>query len=74
MTSLMFCMLLGISKSSDLSKDYGYGSVAWKERVDSWKSKQEKLQMTTTEGVLPNSGSKGDSVDENGMDGADVPM
>lgn len=64
----------GISKSSDLSKDYGYGSVAWKERVDSWKSKQEKLQMTTTEGVLPNSGSKGDSVDENGMDGADLPM
>ncbi|KAH7436793.1 hypothetical protein KP509_05G036200 [Ceratopteris richardii] len=64
----------GITKSGDFSKEYGYGSVAWKERVDSWKSKQEKLQMTTTEGVIPSSGSKGDSVDDSGMDGADVSL
>jgi cellulose synthase A len=32
----------------DPSKDlaaYGYGSVAWKERMESWKQKQDKLQM-----------------------------
>lgn len=34
-------------RSLDPSKDlaaYGYGSVAWKERVENWKQKQEKLQ------------------------------
>ncbi|KAK9109607.1 hypothetical protein Sjap_017667 [Stephania japonica] len=32
----------------DPSKDlaaYGYGSVAWKERVENWRQKQEKLQV-----------------------------
>ena len=67
-------MFAGISKSSDLSSTYGYGSVAWKERVDGWKSRQEKLQMTTTEGVAASTVSKGGSIDENGMDGADLPM
>ena len=31
----------------DPSKDlaaYGYGSVAWKERIELWKQKQDKLQ------------------------------
>lgn len=35
------------TRSLDPSKDlaaYGYGSVAWKERIESWKQKQEKLQ------------------------------
>ena len=35
-------------RSMDPSKDlaaYGYGSVAWKERMQSWKQKQDKLQM-----------------------------
>ncbi|KAH7444934.1 hypothetical protein KP509_02G098700 [Ceratopteris richardii] len=64
----------GISKSSDLSKDFGYGSVAWKERVDNWKSKQEKLQETATEVVVPSNGTKVDSVDENGTDVADTMM
>jgi cellulose synthase A len=35
-------------RSMDPSKDlaaYGYGSVAWKERMESWKQKQDKLQM-----------------------------
>lgn len=35
-------------RAMDPSKDmaaYGYGSVAWKERMESWKQKQEKLQM-----------------------------
>lgn len=37
----------------DPSKDlaaYGYGSVAWKERMESWKQKQEKLQMKNERG------------------------
>ncbi|OIS96747.1 PREDICTED: probable cellulose synthase A catalytic subunit 3 [UDP-forming] isoform X1 [Nicotiana attenuata] len=36
-------------RSLDPSKDlaaYGYGSIAWKERMESWKQKQEKQQMT----------------------------
>ncbi|KAJ0025205.1 hypothetical protein Pint_09402 [Pistacia integerrima] len=35
-------------RSMDPSKDlaaYGYGSVAWKERMENWKQKQDKLQM-----------------------------
>ncbi|KAL3696429.1 hypothetical protein R1sor_010505 [Riccia sorocarpa] len=41
-------------RSMDPSKDlsaYGYGSVAWKERLDSWKKKQETVQMSLAEGV-----------------------
>ena len=64
----------GVSKSSDLSSAYGYGSVAWKDRVDNWKSRQEKLQMTTTDGVAPSTRSKAGSVDDNGVDGADTSM
>ncbi|CAL5331917.1 unnamed protein product [Camellia sinensis] len=36
------------SRSMDPSKDlaaYGYGSVAWKERMESWKHKQEKQHL-----------------------------
>ncbi|XP_007018605.2 PREDICTED: probable cellulose synthase A catalytic subunit 5 [UDP-forming] isoform X1 [Theobroma cacao] len=35
-------------RAMDPSKDlaaYGYGSVAWKERIEIWKQKQEKLHM-----------------------------
>jgi cellulose synthase A len=66
--------ITGMSKSSDLSSPYGYRSVAWKDRVDSWKSRQEKLQMTTAEGVTASSGSKTGSVEDNGVDGADASM
>ncbi|KAG8100176.1 hypothetical protein GUJ93_ZPchr0013g35695 [Zizania palustris] len=40
-------------RSMDPSKDlaaYGYGSVAWKERMDGWKQKQERLQQLRSEG------------------------
>lgn len=51
----------------DPSKDlaaYGYGSVAWKDKVDSWKQRQEKMQMMMSEGgVLHPS-----DVDPNGPD------
>jgi cellulose synthase A len=36
----------------DPSKDlaaYGYGSIAWKERMESWKQKQDNLQMMKSE-------------------------
>jgi cellulose synthase A len=37
----------------DPSKDlaaYGYGSVAWKERMESWQDKQARLQKLRSEG------------------------
>jgi cellulose synthase A len=37
----------------DPSKDigsYGYGSVAWKERMESWKQKQERLHQARNDG------------------------
>ncbi|KAG8042902.1 hypothetical protein GUJ93_ZPchr0269g2882 [Zizania palustris] len=40
-------------RSMDPSKDlaaYGYGSVAWKERMEGWKQKQERLQQIRSEG------------------------
>ncbi|KAK4803551.1 hypothetical protein SAY86_003368 [Trapa natans] len=39
-------------RSMDPSKDlaaYGYGSVAWKERMESWKQKQERFHMMKNE-------------------------
>ncbi|XP_050379049.1 probable cellulose synthase A catalytic subunit 3 [UDP-forming] [Argentina anserina] len=53
-------------RSMDPSKDlaaYGYGSVAWKERMESWKQKQEKLQMMKHE-----NGGKDSDYDGNGPD------
>ncbi|WCJ44800.1 Cellulose synthase family protein [Euphorbia peplus] len=41
------------SRSMDPSKDlaaYGYGSIAWKERMENWKHKQERLQMMSDNG------------------------
>lgn len=60
----------------DPSKDlaaYGYGSVAWKDRVESWKLRQEKMQMTMTEGGQHNGGKGGDPDDGQG-NGPDLPM
>ncbi|GJN07601.1 hypothetical protein PR202_ga25504 [Eleusine coracana subsp. coracana] len=40
-------------RSMDPSKDlaaYGYGSVAWKERMESWKQKQERLHQMRNDG------------------------
>ncbi|OAY73865.1 putative cellulose synthase A catalytic subunit 3 (UDP-forming) [Ananas comosus] len=57
------------TRSMDPSKDlaaYGYGSVAWKERMESWKQKQEKLhQMRNDNG--------GKDWDNDG-DGPDLPL
>ncbi|KAL2643114.1 hypothetical protein R1flu_010701 [Riccia fluitans] len=42
------------ARSMDPSKDlsaYGYGSVAWKERLDSWREKQEKTHTSLAEGA-----------------------
>ncbi|CAK9207649.1 unnamed protein product [Sphagnum troendelagicum] len=62
------------ARPMDPTKDlaaYGYGSVAWKERVDSWKLRQEKMQMMMmTEGGQQLTGIKGggDFDDPNGPD------
>ncbi|XP_059636344.1 probable cellulose synthase A catalytic subunit 3 [UDP-forming] [Cornus florida] len=56
-------------RSMDPSKDlaaYGYGSVAWKQRMESWKQKQEKLQMMKSE-------NGGKDWDDDG-DGPDLPL
>lgn len=53
----------------DPSKDlaaYGYGSVAWKERMENWKQKQDKLQMMKKD-------NSGKDWDYDG-DGPDLPL
>ena len=43
---------------------YGYGSVAWKERMEEWKKKQnEKLEVVKLEGVN-DGGKNGDELDD----------
>ncbi|CAL9188306.1 unnamed protein product [Musa hybrid cultivar] len=40
-------------RSLDPSKDlltYGYGSVAWKERMENWRQKQEKMHKMRNDG------------------------
>lgn len=55
-------------RSMDPSKDlgaYGYGSIAWKERMENWKQKHERLQM-----MSENGGNGGD----NDNDALDLPL
>jgi cellulose synthase A len=61
----------------DPTKDlaaYGYGSVAWKERVESWKQRQEKMQVMMTESGQAISTAKGGHSAEDGTGGPDLPM
>ncbi len=63
------------ARPMDPAKDlgsYGYGSIAWKERVESWKLRQG-MQMTTTEGGQLQASGKG-AHDDNGLNGPDLPM
>ncbi|KAI4374175.1 hypothetical protein MLD38_012200 [Melastoma candidum] len=49
---------------------YGYGSVAWKERMDRWKKKQnERLQVIKHQG-----GSDGSNLDGDDFDDSTLPM
>eukprot|EP00249_Psilotum_nudum_P010702 c22707_g1_i1 orf=736-4026(+) len=68
----------GHTRSMDPTKDissYGYGTVAWKERVESWKLKQEKMQMMMMEGGQPNGGNKGgETYDNSVINDPDGPM
>ncbi|KAH8490895.1 hypothetical protein H0E87_023144 [Populus deltoides] len=60
-------------RSMDPSKDlaaYGYGSIAWKERMESWKQKQDNLQMMKSE----NGDYDGDDPDLPLMDEARQPL
>ncbi|XP_024385029.1 cellulose synthase A catalytic subunit 7 [UDP-forming] [Physcomitrium patens] len=64
------------ARPMDPTKDlaqYGYGSVAWKERVESWKLRQGKLQMTMTEGGQLQAGGKG-GPEEDDLNGPDLPI
>jgi hypothetical protein len=63
------------ARPMDPAKDlgsYGYGSIAWKERVESWKLRQGMQMTTTEEGQLQARG-KG-AHDDNGLNGPDLPM
>ena len=54
----------------DPTKDlvaYGYGSVAWKERVENWKMRQEKMKVMRNKGG-PLGGGKDWDPDGNGLD------
>lgn len=64
-------------RSMDPSKDlaaYGYGSIAWKERMESWKQKQEKLQMMKNENGGKDWDYDGDAPDLPLMDEARQPL
>jgi len=64
------------ARPMDPTKDlaqYGYGSIAWKERVESWKLRQGKLQMMMTEGGQLQASGKGDQ-GEGDLNGPDLPM
>ncbi|ONM21173.1 Cellulose synthase A catalytic subunit 5 [UDP-forming] [Zea mays] len=60
-------------RSMDPSKDlaaYGYGSVAWKERVENWKQRQERMHQTRNDG----GGDDGDDADLPLMDESRQPL
>ncbi|KAG2693081.1 hypothetical protein I3760_08G081900 [Carya illinoinensis] len=64
-------------RSMDPSKDlaaYGYGSIAWKERMESWKQKQDKLQMMKKENSGKDWDPDGDDPDLPLMDEARQPL
>ncbi|KDP36709.1 hypothetical protein JCGZ_08000 [Jatropha curcas] len=64
-------------RSMDPSKDlaaYGYGSIAWKERMESWKQKHEKLQMMKNENGGKDWDCDGDASDLPLMDEARQPL
>jgi hypothetical protein len=78
---VFFCDWIAVhsvqSRSMDPTKDlgvYGYGSVAWKDRVESWKLRQDKNSMMMTEGNQHHLGGKGVDLDDNGGQGPDLPM
>ncbi|CAM6029283.1 unnamed protein product [Sphagnum balticum] len=65
------------ARPMDPTKDlaaYGYGSVAWKERVESWKQQQEKMQVMMTESGQAISTAKGGDPAEDGTSGPDLPI
>uniref|UniRef100_A0A0D9WY72 Cellulose synthase n=1 Tax=Leersia perrieri TaxID=77586 RepID=A0A0D9WY72_9ORYZ len=64
-------------RSMDPSKDlaaYGYGSVAWKERMESWKQKQDRLHQMRNDGGGKDWDGDGDDGDLPLMDEARQPL
>lgn len=44
---------------------YGYGTVAWKERMEEWRKRQnDKLQMVKHEGQINGENNDGDEMDD----------
>lgn len=71
----LFCALIALVKPRpmDPKKDiavYGYGSVAWKDRMEEWKKKQnDKLQV-----VKHQQENIGGNFDGDQLDDPDLPM
>lgn len=50
---------------------YGYGSVAWKDRIEDWKKRQaNRLQVVKLQG----GGNGGGASDGDGLEDPDLPM
>lgn len=67
----MFATARSLDPAKDLGS-YGYGSIAWKERVESWKLRQGMQMTTTAGGQLQANGKGGD--DGSHQDCSDLPM
>ncbi|XP_024020100.1 probable cellulose synthase A catalytic subunit 3 [UDP-forming] [Morus notabilis] len=53
---------------------YGYGTVAWKERMEKWKQKQQQNSHVNLNGIRSNSDHDGDDPDVSLMDEARQPL
>jgi cellulose synthase A len=62
-----------VDHSRDFSS-YGFGNVAWKERVESWKNKQEKNMLQVTNSGDYASEGKGGDMDFGGGENEDLQM
>jgi len=70
-----FCLLFSAQARSMVPQkdiaEYGYGSVAWKDRMEVWKRRQgEKLQVIKHEGGNDGRGFN----DDDELDDPDMPM
>lgn len=60
-----------VDPSKDLNS-YGLGNVDWKERVESWKLKQDKNMMQVTSKYVE--GKAGGDIEGTGSNGEDIQM
>eukprot|EP01018_Ginkgo_biloba_P008392 Gb_25795 [translate_table: standard] len=62
-----------VDPAKDLNS-YGFGNIAWKERLESWKMKQEKNTLQVANGSHYASEGKDGDMDGAGVDGEDLQM